>query len=54
MITFTFELSFSEKLARASDLYQPLNPNSYSGVSPIESVLIVTWELVEMGNTAGK
>ena len=28
MIAFFFELSVSEKLARASDLYQPLNPNS--------------------------
>ena len=41
MIAFSFELSFSEKLARASEWYQPFKPNSYSGISPIESLLIV-------------
>ena len=29
----TFEMSVSEKLARASDLNQPFNPISYSGIS---------------------
>ena len=53
MIAFTFELSFSEKLARVSDLHQPFNPNSYSAICQIECLLIVC-ELIETGNTPEK